>query len=406
MKANRTLLSACAFIALTTAAIAAESESKTDPNRYLVIDLAPSQPKAKYAVKYLADAPPGGWTDEYKTTKLVLRRIPAGTFTMGSPENELGRDSDETQHAVTLTKDYYIGVCEVTQKQWQQVMGDWAGGFGGRPGSVPTPPAFRNVLPVEQVSYYQIREKFEKPVVAVAKDAEEKDKGVDLALLADDATEAPAAAAAKPPEPPPVPLHDPAVDWPANSVVNQDSFMGRLRAKTGLTALDLPTEAQWEYACRAGTTTALHSGKDLTDAVNCPNLAEVARYRNNAGKPDGWSYMSEMGGVFYGDPAGFQGFTHKNKWMGKATVGSYQPNRWGLYDMHGNVWEWCLDWYAETYPGAVTDPKGPATGTRRVLRGGSSDDIAPCCRSANRGAGGNPVYRNADFGFRVAMTMP
>jgi formylglycine-generating enzyme required for sulfatase activity len=92
--------------------------------------------------------------------------------------------------------------------------------------------------------------------------------------------------------------------------------------------------------------------------------------------------------------------------MGKAPVGSYPPNRWGLYDMHGNVWEWCLDWYAETYPGAVTDPKGPATGERRVLRGGSSDDAAACCRAANRGAGGYPVYRNADFGFRVVMTMP
>jgi hypothetical protein len=67
---------------------------------------------------------------------------------------------------------------------------------------------------------------------------------------------------------------------------------------------------------------------------------------------------------------------------------------------------WCLDWCAETYPGAVTDPKGPATGDRRVLRGGSSDDPTACCRSANRGAGGYPVYRNADFGFRVVVTMP
>jgi formylglycine-generating enzyme required for sulfatase activity len=195
------------------------------------------------------------------------------------------------------------------------------------------------------------------------------------------------------------------VDWPSNSVINEDSFMGRLRAKTGLTTLDLPTEAQWEYACRAGTTTALYSGKDLTGASNCPNVAEVARYRNNAGKPEGWNFWS-TNGYSYGGQPGFQGHTHANKWMGKAPVGSYPPNRWGLYDMHGNVWEWCLDWYAETYPGAVTDPKGPATGARRVLRGGSSDDPAHCCRAANRGVGGYPVYRNADFGFRVVMTMP
>jgi formylglycine-generating enzyme required for sulfatase activity len=178
MKANRTLLNACACLALTTAAIAAESEVKTDPNRYLVIDM-----KAKYTVKYLADVPPGGWTDEYKTTKLVLRRIPAGTFTMGSPANELGRDADEAEHTVTLTKDYYVGVFEVTQKQWQQVMGDWAGGFGRN-----RIPPYRDVLPVEQVSYYQIREKFGKPVVAVVKDAAGADKAVDTARLADDAS--------------------------------------------------------------------------------------------------------------------------------------------------------------------------------------------------------------------------
>jgi formylglycine-generating enzyme required for sulfatase activity len=261
---------------------------------------------------------------------------------------------------------------------------------------------------VEQVSYYQIREKFGKPPVAAAvKAAEVKNKAVAAPRLEDDdsSEEAPAPVAAKPPETLPEPLDDPAVDWPANSVINEDSFMGRLRAKTGLTALDLPTEAQWEYACRAGTTTALHSGKDLTDTMNCPNVAEVARYRSNAGKPEGWHVWS-TNGYSYGWQPGFQGSSHERKWMGKAPVGSYPPNRWGLYDMHGNVWEWCLDWYAETYPGAETDPKGPATGERRVLRGGSSDDPAACCRSANRGAGGYPFYRNADFGFRVSMTLP
>jgi formylglycine-generating enzyme required for sulfatase activity len=430
MKANRTLLNTCTCIALTTAAQAAdipktwvETQAGSPTGQYLVIDLTlrqiavgpqpnpdtPPKTRQGFAVSNLAAVPPGGWTDEYKTNKLVLRRIPAGTFTMGSPANELGRDADEAEHSVTLTKDYYIGVFEVTQKQWQQVMGDWAR-KGGEPRGNPVrspPPALRDVLPVEQVSYYQIREKFGKPVAAAVKDAEVKDKAVATPKLVDDASseEAPVAAPAKPPETLPVPLDDPAVDWPSNSVINEDSFMGRLRAKTGLTTLDLPTEAQWEYACRAGTTTALYSGKDLTGASNCPNVAEVARYRNNAGKPEGWNFWS-TNGYSYGGQPGFQGHTHANKWMGKAPVGSYPPNRWGLYDMHGNVWEWCLDWYAETYPGAVTDPKGPATGARRVLRGGSSDDPAHCCRAANRGVGGYPVYRNADFGFRVVMTMP
>jgi formylglycine-generating enzyme required for sulfatase activity len=436
MKANRTLLNACAFVALATAAQAAgipktwvETQAGSPTGQYLVIDLTlrqiavgpqtdpdmPPKTRQGFAVSNLAAVPPGGWTDEYRTNKLVLRRIPAGTFTMGSPANELGRDADEAAHPVTLTKDYYVGIFDVTQKQWQQVMGDWARGGGGSRGQPvrPPPPFLRDVLPVEQVSYYQIREKFGKPEVVPVKDAEVKNKAVAAPMLVDDDSSedvsAPGAAkppaASKPPEPLPEPLDDPAVDWPANSVINADSFMGRLRAKTGLTALDLPTEAQWEYACRAGTTTALHSGKDLTDTMNCPNVAEVARYRNNAGKPEGWNVWS-TNGYSYGWQPGFQGYSNERKWMGKAPVGSYPPNRWGLYDMHGNVWEWCLDWYAETYPGAVTDPKGPATGERRVLRGGSSDDPAACCRAANRGAGGYPVYRNADFGFRVVMTIP
>jgi len=385
MKANRTLLNACAFIALTTAAQAAdipktwvETQAGSPTGQYLVIDLTlreiavgqqtdpdtPPVTRQGFVVSNLAAVPPGGWTDEYKTTKLVLRRIPAGTFTMGSPTNELGREADEAEHPVTLTKDFYIGVFEVTQKQWKQVMGDWVGSYHG------TNPR-RDIYPMHLISYYQIREKFETP-------AESADNR-------------------------PVPSDDPAVDWPANSVVNEDSFMGKLRAKTGLTSLDLPTEAQWEYACRAGTTTALNSGKDVTAAVNCPNMAEVGRYYYNVTGPKG--YDPEK--WYYGQGNLFKGYTqYTYKFVGTIVVGSYPPNTWGLYDMHGNVWEWCLDWYAETYPGAVTDPKGPATGKSRVLRGGSSDDIAKCCRAANRGPGGEPNYRNGDFGFRVVMTMP
>ena len=156
---------------------------------YLVVDLSTGSEATSYPVSSLAEIPAGGWTDEYKTTKLVLRKIPAGTFTMGSPENELGRYSDETQHQVTLTKDFYVGVFEVTQKQWELVMGVWPSYFYNA--------SYRDSRPVERVSYDDIR-----------------GSGVGSG-------------------------------WPASSAVDTESFLGRLRTKTGLD-FDLPTEAQWE----------------------------------------------------------------------------------------------------------------------------------------------------------------
>jgi formylglycine-generating enzyme required for sulfatase activity len=91
---------------------------------------------------------------------------------------------------------------------------------------------------------------------------------------------------------------------------------------------------------------------------------------------------------------------------GTAAVGSYQANAWGLYDMHGNVWEWCLDWNGHIYPGAVTDPKGAASGPFRVIRGGSWWDDAKFCRSAFRSICYPPWHRYYGIGFRAAMTLP
>jgi formylglycine-generating enzyme required for sulfatase activity len=290
---------------------------------YLVVDLSEGPDATNWPVSYLAAPPVGGWTDEYKTTKLVLRRIPAGTFTMGSPETELGWYGDEPQHAVTLTKDFYIGVFEVTQKQWERVMGNWPSYF--------TNAAYRESRPVETVSYNDLR-----GTVAGA-------------------------------------------NWPTDGNVDTNSFMGRLRAKTGQ-AFDLPTEAQWEQACRAGTTNALNSGKDLTTTSNCPNMDVVGRYWYNGGS----GYSAN------GDDS-----------VGSAKVGSYLPNAWGLYDMHGNVMEWCLDWY-ESAPAGALDPPGPASGSRRVLRGGGWDIGARYCRSAGR-LNGVPTARYGSSGFRVFL---
>jgi formylglycine-generating enzyme required for sulfatase activity len=275
---------------------------------YMVVDLSSGASASSYPVTYygaLADLPAAANSDVYKTTNLLMRLIPRGIFMMGSPVGELGRDNDETQHQVTLTQDFYMGVFEVTQKQWERVMGTWPSYFNNA--------SYRDSRPVENVSYDAIRGS------------------------------------------------SAGAGWPANGNVDADSFMGRLRARTGR-VFDLPTESQWEYAGRAGTTTALNSGYNLTSEYSDPRMDEVGRYWYNGGS----------------------GYTQNgDTTVGTAKVGSYQVNQWGLYDIHGNVREWCLDWYG-TYPGSVSDPKGATSGSYRVLRGGSWGYYANYCRVANR----------------------
>lgn len=135
---------------------------------------------------------------------------------------------------------------------------------------------------------------------------------------------------------------------------------------TGL-EFDLPTEAEWEYSCRAGTATPLNSGKGVTAPDECPNMAKVGRYLFNGGTESG-----------------------KTAAGATAKVGSYLPNAWGLYDMHGNVWEWCQDWF----PGYKDK--------LRVVRGGGWCHFARYCRSAARGSG-TPHQRDRGCGFRVLL---
>ncbi len=140
----------------------------------------------------------------------------------------------------------------------------------------------------------------------------------------------------------------------------------------------LPTEAEWEYACRAGTTTTFYtSDNNLTTSQ--------ANYDGN------YPYWEDNVGEF--------------KFRGKTLpVGSFNPNNWGLHDMHGNVLEWCSDWYGIYPTDDQTDPKGPETGSSRVLRGGSWDTDASSCGVANRGVRldkGNPMNRTQDIGFRL-----
>lgn len=258
---------------------------EADP--YCVIDLSAGVNAASYPVTYLSDVPAGGWTDEYKTTKLVLRRIEPGSFKMGG------------SYDVTITKAFYCGVFEVTQKQYELVTGSKPSKRSG------------NTLPVEQVSWNMIR--------------------------GDSATH----------------------NWPTVKTVDSNSFVGRLQARTGLN-LDIPTEAQWEYACRAGTTTTYYWGDSMDGAY--------AWYSSNASST-----------------------TH--------VVGTRTPNAWGLYDMSGNAWEWCLDWRGDLV--SAENPEGASSGTARVLRGGSWYDNASSLTSSWRSSWISPSTGKENSGFRL-----
>ena len=292
--------------------VTATAEAKENWPRYLVVDLNTGAITTSSTGPDLSD-------DTCRTTELWLRRIQKGTFTMGSPEGEVGRFSSETQHQVTLTEDFYIGVFPITQKQFFLVYGSNPSNYQG------------DTRPVEKVNYGILR-------------GESKGAG-----------------------------------WPSSNEVDEDSFLGKLRAKTGRD-FDLPTEAQWEYACRAGTTTALNTGKNLTWPSQDSAMDEAGRYLSN--QKDGRGGYSEH-----------------------TKVGSYLPNAWGLYDMHGNVRECCLDWYQKDLGNsAVTDPKGPATGTERSDRGGSFFFYAQHCRSATRNKL-SPLGSSPFLGGRVALTL-
>ena len=261
-------------------------------SKYMIIDLSTGD------INYTDSEPVGGWSDVYKITKLVLRRVEPGSFIMGSPESEMGRNPNETQHEVAITKPFYIGVFEITRGQYQLITGK--------------EPAFRSyqgkTFPLDELTYNDIR--------GVNKGAK----------------------------------------WPISYAVDDDSFIGILRKKYKLN-FDLPTEAQWEYACRAGTTTALNNGTNLSDEYKDQNLDKVGAYCFNRNSSTNFDHY----------------------------VGFYRPNSWGLYDMHGNDLEWCLDWHSISlgYNSAI-DPLGPSSGERRVLRGGGWSMKAADCRSASR----------------------
>ena len=230
--------------------------------------------------------------------------IDGGSFTMGSPADEVGRRNDETQLSVTISP-FYMGKYEVTQNEYQEIMGRNPSRFKGA------------LLPVERVSWFDAVEYCNR---LSAKE------GLSPAYIISGSG--------------------------AFRTVSWDRSANGYR---------LPTEAEWEYACRAGTATAYNTGANISYSQ--------ARFSNN----------------------------------GTAPVGSYAPNAWGLYDMHGNVQEWCWDWYGAYPYAAQTNPVGASWGSERVNRGGRWGNSTQDLRSAQRFRD-RPSYRVWDMGFRLVRS--
>jgi formylglycine-generating enzyme required for sulfatase activity len=286
------------------------------------------------------------WADE---TGFGLAWIPPGEFTMGSPPGESGRGADEspTTH-VTLTHGFWLGKNLVTIGQWKNIMGH----------------GVREQLArhISDETLYEVEGK-KQPLREFMHWSRDVDPATYLANESDD-----------------FPMYF--VSWNdvqefIKKVNERERAAGRLPAGY---AYDLPTEAQWEYACRAGTTGATYAGPN-TPAV----LETIAWYAGNS--------ATDYSGRRLGPTR-----------SGPRAVGQKKPNAWGLFDMYGNIWQWCRDWYGPYPGGNVTDPTGPAKGTARVNRGGSFGSGASSERSACR-AGNPPMEPSAYRGFRLALSV-
>jgi len=294
----------------------------TVPGTYMVVDISGGSSATSYPVSYTFDEPDPA-VDANLSTKLWLKYCPPGTYLMGSPTTEIGRGSNEDQHQVTLTEPFFVGVFNVTRYQYKNVVG-----------SLPFSDSYsqNDYCPVA-VSWNDVR--------------------------------------------------GTGCDWPASNTVAASSFFGLLRSKTGIDTFDLPTEGQWEYACRAGETNAYYNGFSMSAACSDANN----------------TYHAEIAEIAWCRP-------ETNSSFKKCRAGSKKPNNWGLYDMVGNIYEWCLDNYvANLGKKAVTNPIGAETVGNPVVRsmgiGGSCTGV----RSAYRRGDKAKTVQDGGFGFRVFCTV-
>ena len=278
---------------------------------------------------------------------MQFNELPAGSFTMGSPSGEPGRNADEVEHTVTLSKAFRMQVTEVTNAQWNDVIVDSALGINPsiiHPGD--------NTYPVEFVNWYD---------AVFFANRLSFDEG----------------------------LSDCYTFSGVSGTAGSNLTITTVTQNANCTGYRLPTEAEWEYAARAGTTKAYANPIGFDDS----DVETGSGFNGNLNAMGWYEYNNEIE-----NSSAVAAYEDGNKPVTKK-----QANAWGLYDMHGNVYELIWDWYSD-YSGNVTDPNGPASGIARVIRGGSGNSLASSARSASRLNAALPSSRFSDLGFRLVLS--